>query len=450
MPHPNTTAERVSAESAEWYRRRWVRATLAVNVLLLLLGTGFFTAYYRAWIHPDSAQPVWNGPLTAGQRQTVFDALWQEVDQRYSYLALKGIDWQARREVYWPQAQAAPDDRAFYAVLERMLASLQDGHTDLVNYPGEPVQTAPPVIIGWVEEQPVVTTVGQSLAGRIHPGDVLTAVDGNPAAAMAATLRPYTAASTEASLNLRVAGALLRGPAGSRLSATFRTPDGGTYTLDLERPLPGQSGPSTAQTMIRAQEVEGFGYIRILGWQGDAATAFDSALAQFKTSPGLIIDVRGNGGGNDVLAEQVAGRLLTTETPFTRIRLRVYPFWTPAFTRIVQPRGPWQYTGPVALLIDGRVFSSNDFFVGGLARGGKVTTFGAPTGGGSGNPALITLPGGARVRISRWIETFSDGTPVEGNGTRPDIRVEPSIGDIASGLDPVLETAVALLRSRQR
>lgn len=95
------------------------------------------------------------------------------------------------------------------------------------------------------------------------------------------------------------------------------------------------------------------------------------------------------------------------------------------------------------------MYSSNDFFVGGLARSGRVTTVGRPTGAGSANPEIFTLPGGAQLRLSRWIEYFADGTPVEGNGTRPDIEVVLTIADIAAGRDPDLETALAVLRGER-
>jgi len=438
----------VPAIRQPWYRRRWVQVLLAIPaVLVIALGVLGF-AFYRAVISPDRSQPVWTGPLTAEQREQVFEALWTEIHRRYSYLDLKGIDWQARRSAYWPEAQAAPDDAAFYRVLQQMVASLDDGHTYLVSYPGQEPATAPPLDLGWVEGQYVVLQAGEALTGRVSPGDRLAAVDGRPAADVAADLRPYVGEATEARRQRRIARSLLSGSPGSAVEAAFVRPDGAAYTVTLERPEleSGSAQGHQPAPVVSARDLEGFGYIRIASWSDGAVEAFDAALEQFREAPGLIIDVRGNGGGNDSLAAAVAGRLFTERQLFTRFRFRIYPFWTPLLSHYVEPRGPWTYTGSVVLLIDEGVYSSNDFFVGGLARSGRVTTVGRPTGAGSANPAVITLPGGARVRLSRWIEYFADGTPVEGNGTRPDIEVALTIADIAAGRDPDVEAALAVLR----
>lgn len=431
---------------AKWYRRRWLQAVLALNGVLLAAGLWFGFSYYRAFVGYDRPQPVWSGPLTAEQREDVFRALCREVDRRYPYLEAKGIDWNEVQARFWPEAECAPDDQAFYDVLQRMLASLHDGHTALLSYPGMFYQNRPPVDLAWVEGQPVVVSVPEFLRSRIRPGDAVVAVDHRPVDEVVARLQARTSASSVIQMNVMTAWSLLSGRAGSEVAVGFRTPEGQDYTVSLRRPLIGEDvWAESGGSAVEARPAGAFGYIRIKTWRGDAATAFDRALEAFRDAPGLILDVRGNGGGDDGLAAQVAGRFVGQETVWTRCSLRMCPFWTPTLAHVVAPRGPWTYTGKVAVLIDGAVFSSNDFFVGGLVRSGRATAIGTATGGGSGNPAVITLPGGARVRLSRWQEFFADGTLVEGTGTEPDIEVTLTRADIAAGRDPVLERAVAFL-----
>jgi len=274
---------------------------------------------------------------------------------------------------------------------------------------------------------------------------VITAVDGRSVWTVVVGLRERLGAATEAGMEMMTAAHLLQGPEGSAVSVTFRRPDGERYTLDLNR----WGGWSAPRPLVESRMIGEFGYLRIGAWREDVVEQVDRALDSLRESAGIIIDVRGNGGGDDGLAAQVAGRFITRKTVWTLGRQRFFPFWSPTFTRTVQPRGPWTYTGPLVLLIDGGVFSSCEYFVGGFACCGRAVTIGTPTGGGSGNPTRITLPGGASFRVSRWKEYFADGTLIEGNGTRPAILVRPLLADIVAGRDPVLERGVQWLRSHK-
>lgn len=424
-------------------RRRWWKILLALILMPLVVIGPMGWAYWRAWIRPAPAHEVWNGPLTVEQRREIFDTLWHEIDWRYSYLDVKSIDWPAQKTKFRPLAEAAPDDEAFYKVLQELLATLKDGHTYLTSYPGMKPMMSTGLDLVMAEGQFVVADES-AVVPEAKRGDVVVAIDGRPAETAAADLRKLTSASTEAQMERHLAGRLLWGPAGSKVNVRFRRTDGQAYDLQLSRDFQPGGGRAFAQ-----REVEGFGYIKVAQLDGDVVTQFDKALEAYRTAPGLILDLRGNGGGNDLLAEEMSGRLIQQETPWTKIQLRMAPFWSPKITRSVSPRGEWQYTGPVVMLIDGGIFSSADFFAGGLARSGRVTAVGSPTGGGSGNPVWLTLPGGAQVAISRWIEYFADGTPVEGNGTRPDVEVRPTMADVAAGRDPALRKAIEILKGKQ-
>lgn len=424
-------------------RWRWWKILLALVLMPLVVIGPMGWAYWRAWIKPPAqAVEVWKGPLTVEQRRQIFDTLWHEIDWRYSYLGLKGIDWPAQKAQFRPLAEAAPDDEAFYKVLQQMLAVLQDGHTYLTSYPGMKPYMGTGLRLVMAEGQFVVAAE-TPVVPEVQRGDVVVSVDGRPVDAVAADLRKLTSASTEAQMERHLAERLLWGPAGSKVNVGFRRPDGGEYQLILSREFQQVRGLT-----FDHRQIDGFGYIKVAQLGGNVVAQFDKALETYRNAPGLILDLRGNGGGNDRLAEEISGRLIQQETPWAKVQLRMAPFWSPKINRSVSPRGEWQYTGPVVMLIDGGIFSSADFFAGGLARSGRVTSVGSPTGGGSGNPVWLKLPGGAQVAVSRWIEYFADGTPVEGNGTRPDVEVRPTIADVAAGRDPALEKAIEILKGK--
>lgn len=187
------------------------------------------------------------------------------------------------------------------------------------------------------------------------------------------------------------------------------------------------------------------GYMAIGGWtQGVDIAVIDSVLEQFRALPALIIDVRPNGGGNDELALRVAARFATTRTHFGSVRFRNGPHHSdfgPVIDRFVEPRGPWQYQHPVAVLAGRAVFSSNETFIAAMRELPHVTVIGDTTGGSSGNPGSHDLGDGWTYRVPRWIASLVDGTVIEWNGIPPDIALTTSTLDFDGETDPVIDFA---------
>jgi len=71
------------------------------------------------------------GPDSSTDRATLFDEFWGEFDRHYAMFEMKGIDWNGVRDVYRPQALAAPTDNEFAEVLGRMIDTLDDVHVSL-------------------------------------------------------------------------------------------------------------------------------------------------------------------------------------------------------------------------------------------------------------------------------------------------------------------------------
>ena len=61
-----------------------------------------------------------------------FEAAWRLVDERYWDLESSGIDWDAVKAEYEPDAVAAENDKAFYGVLEEMYSEIGDNHSVFV------------------------------------------------------------------------------------------------------------------------------------------------------------------------------------------------------------------------------------------------------------------------------------------------------------------------------
>ena len=194
--------------------------------------------------------------------------------------------------------------------------------------------------------------------------------------------------------------------------------------------------------------LNGVAYIAIGGWNATSGRvdAFDAALETFRNAPTLIFDVRMNGGGDDQLAFQVAGRFATRSVTAGYVKFRMGPSHSdfgPLMARTLSPRGPWQYTRPVLLLIGRRCASSNESFIEAMRQLPNVTLVGDRTAGASGNPGTFPLAGGWMYTVSRWIEYTADNQVIEDVGISPREFVPASPADFAQGRDPVLDWALS-------
>jgi tricorn protease len=148
----------------------------------------------------------------------------------------------------------------------------------------------------------------------------------------------------------------------------------------------------------------------------------------------LIIDERWNGGG------QIPTRFVELlNRPITN-------YW--AVRDGATKRFPWPYDahpGPKCMLINGLAGSGGDAFPAYFRGAGLGKLIGERTWGGlvgiGGGPRLMD---GAYVRVPSFAYFDADGTwGIEGHGVDPDIEVVADPAQLARGIDPQLERAIA-------
>jgi carboxyl-terminal processing protease len=186
-------------------------------------------------------------------------------------------------------------------------------------------------------------------------------------------------------------------------------------------------------------------YVHVKDWSA-ALAGFDAFLQAHRGAPGMVIDVRGNGGGNNQFALAVAARFADGPRAAGYVQYRNGPGHgdlNAPVAMTVAPGGPWQYSAPTLLLVGPMSLSSTEDFVAAMRVFPTVVVAGAPTGGASANPALRTLGAGWSYTVSRWLFTTPDGIVVEGHGLPVHVPIAAAAADFAIGRDPVLDYAVS-------
>jgi len=190
------------------------------------------------------------------------------------------------------------------------------------------------------------------------------------------------------------------------------------------------------------------GYIRIASFLGGGwGNEIDEALGSLGNAKSIVIDIRGNGGGERGVANDVAGRFMDRSRTFGYLRYRNgknHSDFTNYVTETVDPQGSHHFSGPVFVLTNRGDYSSAEDFVLAMRVRPQTTIVGDTTGGASGGPIVRELPNGWTYELSQWIEYTPNKTTFEGVGLAPDVVIKPTAATFAAGKDEVLEQAIAL------
>jgi hypothetical protein len=208
-----------------------------------------------------------------------------------------------------------------------------------------------------------------------------------------------------------------------------------------------------SNVVYTGQFPDGIKYILIDSWGGDQKE-FEPLYAVLKdttNTSGLIIDVRGNGGGDESIAQRFAGCFIDKPALYAKnqsIETGEPNGFGPVRSRYLMPNenGP-KYRGKVAVLVGPVVMSSCESFVLMMRQVPGCKIIGQTTQGSSGNPKPHELGNGVVVYLPSWKDLLPDGTCFEGKGIQPDISVEATQGKITT-TDPVLDAALLELRKK--
>lgn len=383
---------------------------------------------------PRTPPPAASAPgLSTDDRLEDFDQLWSFVQARYAFFNSKATDWSCVRKHYRFLAGEAPNRNAFIRVLEDTLDELYDPHTHLqVNLADS--WRLPPygAFVSWDGEHAVVTEATDAFL--LHAGDEILKVDDTPIADAIAHRLPRClktddrAAEQWALLSL-VAGRHDHVP-------TFRV-------ANTSIPVSGAAREPEPVPAIRDQTLkDGIGWIRISSF-ADASTveAFDAALERHRDAPGLILDVRENGGGDTAVGVPILGRFFEKRTLYAHMARRQGAGMSARWDEYIEPRGPWTYTRPLVVLVDHFSESFAEGFAMALQETGRAKLIGTRMAGLDAGVVTVTLQhSGIPVQVSAEPVYRVDGRLR--SATVPNLPVDDTT---VGGVDAILLAAIIFL-----
>jgi carboxyl-terminal processing protease len=376
---------------------------------------------------------------TPDLNRKTFEKIWSTVNDRFYDPGFLGVDWKRAHDRYVTQAGAATTDENFYRIVNEMLGLIHVSHLQALSpavSQNKPAQT--PGITGLrLRSADAQVVVFQSLPGLpaasagIRAGFAITAIDGVPPA------------------DPDAASKALAGPAGS--SVRIRVLD----EHDAEREIVLTRKPSSAAsgvkelesyTLFNSKRLDGgVGYLWFSGFAESLSGRLAAAIDAMHDARALIIDLRGNGGGDDAVGIRLADTLLESATQLMLVRTRT------GINRDLRTRGNAQaYRGRVAIIVDGTTASAAEDFAAALQEAGRASIVGTRSAGADLDADTVELPDRGMLIYPFGLTTTPKGVIIEGRGVTPDLVAPLKRSDLLAGRDTQIAAALDYLKTSTR
>jgi carboxyl-terminal processing protease len=395
--------------------------------------------------------------LSPKDRAEVFDDVWKGVRDRYYDPEFHGVNWDEVGNRYRPQLETLKTDADFYALVNRMTGELHDAHTRF-NSPEqwENRDKDLGVTIGFMtaerDNAVVITDVyADSTAAvvGIEPGMIILTVNGKPIAdQIAEAAKTVLPSSTERLTRRRILGAVFKGPAGVSYRIELQRADGAKLETSVTKetlPAP----PDVRDKLLSSGEA----YIRFDGFKEPVIKEFQAAIEKYRNAPGVIIDLRYNGGGKTDVLSAIAGYFFNEKIPVSEFLSRKDVAFqeksgeSKARKILAAGKNGGQiYAGPVVILTSESTASASEIFSAAFQDTGRAKIVGSQTCGcvvGIANNQK--MKGGGVLEVSEVLFFTPKGRKLEGDGVMPDTQVVPTIADLQHKRDAALVQAEQLL-----
>jgi hypothetical protein len=364
---------------------------------------------------------------------------WNVFEHFYPYFDVEKVDWPHELEVALGHA-ATDDAKTYVETLERLVAALHDGHGNV--YDQQHVANAVlPLTWGIVEGELTVLTTDP--ASGLHPGDVVTKIDGAAALDQLAAHEELEPSATPQWAEFRALRTLAMGEPGS--SVALDLDDGRSITL-ARAPLTQLDWPTETRPAQIAQVEPGIWYVDLGRVDDDS---FEKAVPDLASARGVIFDMRGYPKMDpEKLFEHLADQPL--QSAHWVIPVVTKPdgkdwTWHEDGRWNIVPAAP-RFKGKLAFLTDGRAISFAESVMGIVEAYKLGDIVGATTAGTNGNINPFHIVGDLTIVYTGMRVLKNDGSRHHGVGIAPTVPVARTRAGVRAGKDEVLIKACELVK----
>ena len=378
--------------------------------------------------------------VPAEEWEQIFDEVWRRYRDFFYVDNMHGYDWDELRAQYRPWLAHVAHRSDLNYVIGEMVAELNVGHAYIAGGDWVTPERPPVALLGAVleldregdryrlatvfdghNEEPRYRAPLTEVGVHISAGDYVLAVDGDE---LRGNDNPYRLLRHKASRPVRLTVNGVPTFDGAR-DVTIQ-PIGSEVNLRYLEEV-------TANRRAVAEATEGrVGYLHVPDMGANGIQEFVKYFYGQLRKDGLIIDVRGNGGGNvaAMLIERLSRELLGTRFSRTEDSVGTYP------TTV--------FHGHLVCLLDEDSASDGDIFPYRFKEAGLGPLIGKRSWGGVvGITNRGPLVDGGTVNVPEFGTNDREGNwVIEGYGVTPDIEVENDPKSVIAGGDPQLERAI--------
>ncbi|HET9913265.1 MAG TPA: S41 family peptidase [Anaerolineales bacterium] len=415
-----------------------------------------------------------------------FDKMLEKFTNEYAFTELKQIDWAAKGEEFRPrfaEAEQKNDPHAYALALRDFLWSIPDSHVGFdQSLLQDDLITEVSGGLGFAMRETddgkiianFVLSDGPAEQAGMKWGAEIISLDGKPTAEVVEANMPWTSPfSNPIFKRLQQLRFATRFPlAKGQVEVMFKNPGEAekTAALDVvdERSSLSFSSfyygqPATSLPVEYDILPSGYGYLKITSFADNdvlSIQVWERAIQFFNENeiPGVIIDMRYNGGGSGWLADQMAAYFFDEEI-VTGNTAR-YSKDTGEFymdpgdeARMIPPREALRYRGPVAVLVGPACVSACEFFSYAMTINDRAVIVGQyPSDGAGGSVEQFLMPENIFTQITIGRAVDAEGNiHLEGKGVVPTVKVPVTVETLqqqANGEDVILQAAEEALANQ--